>query len=197
MPMEKPFSQACENNKGPILEVLKKHFRPCSHILEIGSGTGQHGVHFAPALPHLIWQCSDMPGNHAGINAWIDEAPAHNLKRPVAFTIGQHPWPKGDFDGVFSANTAHIMQPQEARLMMELVAHNLPKGGIFCQYGPFNIDGRYTSDSNRSFDESLRNQGYGGIRDIGELQDWAVSKLQLVERLAMPANNFTLVWRKV
>lgn len=195
--MALPFSQACENNKEPILAVLKAELDRCTRVLEIGSGTGQHAVYFAPALPYLVWQCSDQAHNHAGINAWIDAFPASNLRRPLVFTVGQDAWPQGQFDGVFSANTAHIMQPHETRLMMATVADNLPQGGVFCQYGPFTLDGAFTSASNRDFDAALRRQGYGGLRDIEELKNWSQGKLRLSARVSMPANNFTLVWHRV
>lgn len=193
--MDKRFSQACENNKVPILNQLKKHFGEASHVLEIGSGTGQHAVFFAPGLPHLIWYTSDMPVNHGSINAWLADDAADNLRPPISFTIGVDSWPAVEVNAVFSANTAHIMQPQETRLMMELVGQALPDCGVFCQYGPFNIDGKYTSQGNADFDRHLASEGCGGIRDIQELQDWAVD-LTLEERIAMPANNFLLVWRK-
>lgn len=198
--MSKPFSQACENNKQPILDVLKTAFAGTQSVLEIGSGTGQHGVFFAPNLPHLIWQTSDMPENHPGINAWIDEYCCPNLKRPLSFTIGENSWPgsgPSGFDGVFTANTTHIMQISEAREMMQLVAENLPPGGVFCQYGPFNIDGRYTSDSNRAFDQHLLARGCGGIRDIAELQGWVENRgLVFSHCHQMPANNQLLEWHK-
>lgn len=195
--MNKPFSQACENNKQPILDVLKTAFADAKSVLEIGSGTGQHGVLLAPNLPHLIWQTSDMPENHPGINAWIDAYPCSNLKRPLPFTIGEDSWPDPDFDGVFTANTTHIMQIYEARSMMQLVADNLPSGGAFCQYGPFNIDGKYTSGTNQAFDQSLRSRGCGGIRDISELQGWVESRgMVLNRRHQLPANNQLLVWQK-
>ncbi|WP_102798293.1 DUF938 domain-containing protein [Bowmanella denitrificans] len=196
--MSKPFSQACENNKQPILQFLRVRFSNVRHVLEIGSGTGQHAVYFAPSLSPIVWQCSDMPHNHAGINAWIDEFPCDNLRRPLNFTVGEDDWPDTQADAVFTANTTHIMQPQQARLMMEMVAEHLPCGGVFCQYGPFNIDGQYTSDSNEQFDLHLKAQGYGGIRDINELQDWlAGTSLSLGQRVQMPANNQLLVWQKM
>ncbi|WP_088332193.1 DUF938 domain-containing protein [Lacimicrobium sp. SS2-24] len=195
--MDKPFSQACENNKQPILNILQEAFANVVSVLEIGSGTGQHGVFFAAHLPHLVWQTSDMADNHDGINAWIDACPSDNLKRPIPFTLGQDTWPEGSFDGVFTANTTHIMQGDEATLMMQSVAENLPPDGVFCQYGPFNIDGQYTSDSNRAFDQSLRARGYGGIRDVSELQRWVQgSGLALCHRHLLPANNQLLVWQK-
>ena len=193
--MSKQFSQACENNKQPILEQLQIALQSFQRLLEIGSGTGQHAAFFAQHLPHLIWQTSDMPINHAGIVAWLADSPADNQRPPVAFTIGLDTWPVGDFDAVFTANTTHIMQPEEAKLMMTMVQEHLPKGGRFCQYGPFNIDGQYTSASNARFDQHLANEGCGGIRDIAELKRWAPDLL-LTQQIAMPANNFLLIWDK-
>ena len=193
--LDKPFSQACENNKQPILDALSRILVNRKCLLEIGSGTGQHAAYFAPRLPFLNWHTSDMPNNHLGIEAWLEDIQASNLHRPIAFTIGINNWPEIPFDAVYTANTTHIMQPSEAQLMMQLVADNLPVGGLFCQYGPFNFQGNYTSESNAAFDRHLSEQGCGGIRDIDELTQWA-KPLTLIEKFSMPANNFLLIWKK-
>lgn len=193
--INKPFSQACENNKEPILDVLDRVLVSSKKLLEIGSGTGQHAAYFAPRLTHLQWHTSDMPANHSGIKAWIEDVSVKNLHQPMAFTIGINDWLLGHFDAVYTANTTHIMQPSEAQLMMKLVADNLPVGGIFCQYGPYNFQGQYTSESNAAFDQHLNQQGCGGIRDIDELILWA-KPLTLIEKVRMPANNFMLIWQK-
>jgi len=110
-----PFSQACENNRAPILAVLQAAFADRRHVLEIGSGTGQHSVYFAPRLPHLVWQTSDLPENHAGIAAWHAAHPAPNLRPPLCFDLQAGAWPPGEigeasaYDAVFSSNTAHIV----------------------------------------------------------------------------------------
>lgn len=193
--MTAEFSPSCERNKDPILSVLTEQFSNTSKVLEIGSGTGQHAVYFAPQLLHLFWQCSDLIANHPSILAWQQEQPSNNLGAPVEFCIGEHEWPIQDADAVFTANTTHIMQPDEAKLMMQLIAKNLPKNGVFCQYGPFNINGQFTSESNQSFDHNLKMQGYGGIRDIDELVSWGEG-LTLVDKISMPANNMILIWKK-
>ncbi|MEP2651970.1 MAG: DUF938 domain-containing protein [Paraglaciecola sp.] len=193
--IDKPFSQSCENNKQVILNVLELVLKDSSNLLEIGSGTGQHAVYLGEQLSHLTWQTSDMKQNHKGILAWLAESSANNIYAPVEFTLGKSDWPQGEFDAVFTANTTHIMQPSEAKLMMQMVAQNLSHGGIFCQYGPFNINGQYTSESNQSFDEHLEAEGCGGIRSIEELVVWA-NGMTLEEKVEMPANNFILVWRK-
>lgn len=195
--MEKRFCQSTENNKVPILTYLSTIFEPVQRVLEIGSGTGQHAIYFAPALPHLTWQTSDVEENHETINQWVDDFPSDNIVRPIRYRVGVDEWPLQHIDGVFTANTTHIMQPNESKLMMRSVARELEVGGVFCQYGPFNIDGCYTSEGNEKFDQHLKDEGCGGIRDIEELQSWvADTTLNLEERIAMPANNFLLVWRK-
>ncbi|TEW48293.1 DUF938 domain-containing protein [Psychromonas algicola] len=193
--MTKQFSGSCERNQQPILEQLFRLFKDRQRVLEIGSGTGQHAVFFAKHLAHINWHTSDAKTNHASINAWIEESPSQNLHSPIEFLFGEQSWPAIEMDAVFTANTTHIMQKHHAKLMMETIAANLQKGGLFCQYGPFNIDGKYTSEGNREFDLHLANEGCGGIRDINELTQWATG-LRLVEKISMPANNFLLVWQR-
>tara|TARA_R110001592_G_scaffold102759_3_gene289863 strand:+ start:3508 stop:4116 length:609 start_codon:yes stop_codon:yes gene_type:complete len=190
----KQFSGSCERNQQPLLEQLSHLFKDRQRVLEIGSGSGQHAVFFAKHLSHVDWHASDAKTNHASINAWIEEFPSHNLQSPIEFLFGQQPWPEIAMDAIFTANTTHIMQKHHAKQMMELIGTNLQKGGIFCQYGPFNVDGEYTSEGNRAFDLHLENEGCGGIRDINELTEWATG-LSLIEKITMPANNFLLVWK--
>ena len=175
--------------------MIARYFSNASQVLEIGSGTGQHAVFFAKHLPHLIWQTSDVAENHDSINAWIAESTLFNIQSPVEFMLGRDQWPSINVDAVFTANTTHIMQPQEAKTMMALVAKQLPKGGVFCQYGPMKVNGEFTSESNQAFDQEIRSEGRGGIRDIEELKEWAVG-MTLREVHSMPANNFLLVWYK-
>jgi cyclopropane fatty-acyl-phospholipid synthase-like methyltransferase len=194
---EKPFSQACENNKLPILAVLQRHFQQVTSVLEIGSGTGQHAVYFSQSLPHLIWQPSDRAGNLAGINRWIAECNHHNLRTALELDVTQLYWPTG-FDAVFSANTAHIMSWEIAQEMIVQVGQRLPGNGVFALYGPFNYHGSYTSDSNRQFDEHLKAvHPQQGIRDFEQIDAIAASAgLKLLEDCAMPANNRLLIWKK-
>ncbi|HEY7772428.1 MAG TPA: DUF938 domain-containing protein [Marinagarivorans sp.] len=194
----KPFSQACENNKGPILSHLKRLFSHSHSVLEIGSGTGQHAVHFATMMPQLTWQTSDRPVNHDGINAWIDHAPSDNIKRPVALDVECDAWPQPYFDAVYSANTAHIMPWSAVEAMFYGIGKVLCEGGIFALYGPFNYDGHYTSTSNAQFDEFLRaSNPQQGIRDFEAVCKCASGAgLHFKEDNAMPANNRLLVWCK-
>lgn len=194
---EKRFSPSCENNRLPILSQLQTFLKDTRHLLEIGSGTGQHAAYFAPELPQLIWQTSDVVENHSSIQAWIEDSGASNICAPYRLKIGADTWPEGKFDAIYSANTAHIMQKSEVELMMQLVAEGLEPGGVFCQYGPFTESGEFSSDSNESFHHRLVTEGYGGYRDIGELQNWGEPRgLFLEKQINMPANNLLLVWRK-
>jgi cyclopropane fatty-acyl-phospholipid synthase-like methyltransferase len=195
---EKPFSQACENNKGPILSVLRRHLSAARHVLEIGSGTGQHAVHFAAAMPHLEWQTSDLPAHHAGIRQWIEESRLSNVRPPIALDVTRRPWPIRGTDAVFSANTAHIMSWPSVEGFVPGVAEILGVGGLFLLYGPFNVGGTYTSESNARFDAMLRERDpASGIRHFEDVDALAeAAGMRLVEDNAMPANNRMYVWKK-
>src|SRR3954468_10345003 len=104
----KPNAPACERNRGPILEVLRECFSDRKQVLEVGSGTGQHAVFFAEAMPWLTWQAADVAENLPGIRLWLDEAQLPNLPPPIELAAAG-PWPRGSYDAVFSANTLHIM----------------------------------------------------------------------------------------
>jgi len=199
MHKDKPFSQACENNKAPILEKLSDIFKQPGTILEIGTGTGQHAVHFASHLPHLVWQPTDHPRNVQLSRAWIDDSGLANINPSIALNVLDGDWSNlPAINGVFSANTAHIMAWEEVRAMFRGTARALPVGAIFDLYGPFSYGGRHTSESNVHFDRSLRGQApHMGIRDIEDLKALGEETgLGLEEDFAMPANNRLLVWRK-
>lgn len=193
-----PSSPACERNREPILGVLRSVLADARSVLEIGSGTGQHAVHFACHLPHLHWQTSDLPDNHAGIEAWRRHAALDNLAAPVVLDMQAPDWPAGSFDAVFSANTAHIMSWPQVQTMFAGVAGLLPAGGLFCLYGPFRYGGAFTSEGNAVFDAALRaDSAQRGIRDIEAID--ALAALHELPRVAdhdLPANNRLLVFRR-
>lgn len=194
---KKSFSEACEENKRPILAVLERLFASVQSVLEIGSGTGQHAVCFGAAMPHLIWHTSDLPENHASIRAWIDEANLHNVRTPFVLDVADD-WPDKRFDAVFSANTTHIMAWPQVEQMFQGIGRILERDGCFALYGPFNFGGNYTSESNARFDQSLKARDpKSGIRNFEDLDALAKSSgLTFVEDISMPVNNRTLVWRK-
>ncbi|MGI9260619.1 MAG: DUF938 domain-containing protein [Woeseiaceae bacterium] len=196
--LEKPSAPATDRNRDAILEVLREELSEASSVLEIGSGTGQHAVYFGDRMPWLDWQTSDRAENHAGINAWIAESSFRNVRRPLDLDVRATTRLVDDYDAVFSANTAHIMSFAAVVCMFKIVARALRNGGVFCLYGPFNLDGKFTSPSNEAFDQSLRSQDPEmGIRDLESLQELgAENRLNLLRRYAMPANNLLLVWTK-
>jgi SAM-dependent methyltransferase len=197
-PNNKPFSQPCENNKDPILAVLREVFVQPGTILEIGSGTGQHAVHFGRHLPHLTWQPTDVAGNLAGIEAWLAEAELANVATPLALDLDAAEWPVADADGAFSANTAHIVSWEQVERLFSGLASRLAPGARFCLYGPFAYAGQHTSDSNAEFDATLRRRDpHSGIRDVADLRRLARDTgFVLAADHAMPANNRTLVWER-
>ena len=199
MSTAKPHSPATERNRGPILAVLQRHFADRRRVLEIGSGSGEHAVHFAAAMPWLQWQCSDLADGLPGIRAWLDEAGLSNTPAPVALDVAAS-WPAvGRFDAVFSANTLHIMAWDQVERMFEGLDVVLEDGAVVVVYGPFNYRGAYTSDSNAAFDQWLKQADpRRGIRDVEAVLGLAEGiGLELVEDVGMPANNRCLVWRRV
>lgn len=194
--MEKPNAPSCERNREPILEVLKEHFADRRDVLEIGSGTGQHAIFFAAALPHLSWQTSDRPENLPGIAAWLDEAALPNTPAPLEFDVVDA-GPGRRFDAIFSANTLHIMPWTAVESFFAGLPVLLAEGAKLVIYGPFNYGGRFTSDSNAAFDRWLKDQAaHQGIRDFEAVNALAErAGLRLVEDRAMPSNNRCLVWQ--
>lgn len=199
MTTEMPYSQACENNKKPILAALTQLLNTPGLVLEIGTGTGQHAVYFAQALPHLVWQPSDRPEVVETSQPRIKAANLSNLKSPIPLEVTKRPWPVAQADAVYSANTAHIMSWTEVTAMFAGVSSLLAEDRLFCLYGPFHYQGRATSASNAAFDQQLRLRDPAmGIRDMDDLEPLAKSHgLKLQGDIAMPANNRMLVWRKI
>jgi hypothetical protein len=194
----RPFSQACENNKGPILDVLEEWLSGVDVVLEIGSGTGQHARYFAERLSHLVWQPSDLPENHPGIEAWREGHAADNLPPPLAVDVTASDWGVEIPSAVFSANSLHIMPWSAVCDFFAYLGRQAPAGGLLLVYGPFNYQGRYTSESNARFDAWLAaNHPGGGIRDFEAVDELARDAgYTLAADNAMPANNRLLVWRK-
>lgn len=198
-----PFSQACENNKQPILEILQTELQGFSHVLEIGSGTGQHSVYFVPNLPEIQWQTSDVISNHRHIIAWHNAYPAPNLHLPLAFDLAQDSVPVSShldrpYDVIFTANTLHIISWVLVERLFTLASDALPTDGKLIVYGPFNENGKYTSEGNQRFDAMLRAGNLdSGIRDKEDVVSLAnTHHLQLSKTYAMPTNNQLLVFQK-
>jgi cyclopropane fatty-acyl-phospholipid synthase-like methyltransferase len=195
--MNKPFSQACENNKSSILALLTQAFSKCKNVLEVGSGTGQHAVYFAPNMTWLSWQTSDMLLNHQGISQWLQEYPAGNLLSPIELDLN-HPWPIEKVDAIYTANTLHIVSWSLVQAFFQGVSQHLNLQGKLCIYGPFNYQGQYSSESNASFDIWLKERdNESAIRDFEAIVALAEQAgLTLENDHAMPANNRLLEFSK-
>ena len=191
----KPYSESCDQNKYPILEVLQQEFAHANSVLEIGSGTGQHAVFFGEHFPDIIWQTSDRLEYHSGIQLWLDDCNLANVLPPIELDVALDHWPQQTYDAVFSANTAHIMSAPEVEHLFNGIGRILKTGGRFCLYGPFNYHGQYTSDSNARFDQWLKQRDpHSGIKDIDDVIRWAQqSGLSLATDYEMPVNNRILV----
>lgn len=191
----RPFSLACENNKDPILRVIRPVFSRPLTVWEIGSGTGQHACYFAGQLPHVNWQPTDRQENIAGIELWRQAAGLANLRPPLILDVTDAAWPCTRIEALFTANTLHIMSWRQVQVFFDRLGQYLAPDAPVCIYGPFNYQGRYTSDSNARFDQWLKSRDpLSGIRDFEAVKALAASiGLQLVDDVAMPANNRLLV----
>lgn len=195
--MELPYSQACENNKNPILKVLKTAFSNSTRVLEVGSGTGQHAVYFASQLFNLHWQTSDQKEYLPGVTARIKQEGVSNQPLPVEFNVFETA-PEGTFDALFTANTCHIMPKEGVERLFWHLGDSLSSVRNLCVYGPFNDNGHFTSDSNQAFHQSLQaRDSKMGIRDIQwitELVNQQGFKLKNIH--TMPANNQLLEFER-
>ena len=193
-----PFSEACERNRQPILERLRTHFADCAQVLEIGSGTGQHAVHFAAAMPHLSWHPTERLAYLPDLAVRTRTEGGTNLLPPTVLDVNQSVWPMRSVDAVFTANTLHIMAWREVLAMFRGIGTTLAPGGVLCIYGPFRYRGDYTSPSNRAFDRMLRERDPdSGLRDVEAVN--AAAQAVGLHRLAdhdLPAFNRLLVFRK-
>jgi len=195
----KPYSESCDQNREPILAILREVFADRHQVLEVGSGTGQHAVYFGAGLPHLRWQTADVRNYHSGIKAWLDDAALPNIEPPLELDVNDARWHSGRYDAVFSANTLHIMSWLEVEKFFAGVGQVLQAGGMLVVYGPFNYNGQFTSESNARFDQWLKARDpASGVRDFEAVNALARrQELALVEDYAMPANNRTLIWKKL
>lgn len=192
---EKPDAPSCARNRDPILAVLREHFADRHRVLEIGSGTGQHAIFFAAALPHLNWQTSERAENLAGVRSWLDEAALPNTPAPLQFDVNDA-WPSTRFDAVFGANILHIMGWTEVERLFAGLPRIMAANFKLVVYGPFNRSGRFTSESNAIFDAWLKErEAHQGLRDVEAVSALAERNgLKLIEDRSMPSNNRCLIW---
>ena len=202
------YAPATERNRQPILEVLQQVLPQTGTVLEIASGTGEHATFFAPRLSHLNWLPSEPDrDSRASVAAWVKALPAKNLMDPLALDVSQHPWPvEADslalaqpITAIVNINMLHISAWEMCQHLMAGAQRVLPSGGVLYLYGPFKQNGQQTAPSNAAFDAVLRDRNsQWGIRDLEAVIEAAQKHdLALVEVVPMPANNFSVVFRRM
>jgi len=197
--MAKGFAPAAERNRRPILDVLRRVLPASGDVLEIASGTGQHVVFFSEHLPTLQWQPSDAaPDALRSIQRWVADEARENLHAPIELDVRWPTWPITKAEAVLCINMIHISPWEATEALFEGAQKILGGGAPLVTYGPYRMHGDHTAPSNASFDESLRARDpRWGVRDIDELGALGErTGFSLDERVAMPANNMTLVWRR-
>ncbi|PCJ22432.1 MAG: methylase [SAR86 cluster bacterium] len=197
-----PFSQACENNKQVILDILKKYLKDGDSVLEIAGGTGQHAEHFieyfSAHCPDLHWQSSDIPSNVDSLNLRIESLQRPSLPLAISLDVNQTNWNCDKCNVIYSANSLHIMSAASVENFFSGAGKQLPDDGLLFVYGPFKYEGEFTTESNAHFDLWLKDRDtLSGVRDF----EWVVelakdAGLDLLEDNSMPANNQILIWRK-
>lgn len=194
------FSPSTARNRDPILAVLRRVLPPRGLVLEIASGTGEHAVHFAGSLPARTWQPSDVdPDARVSIAAWRDQAALPNLRPVLALDVTAEPWPVAHVDAIVCINMIHIAPWAATEALLSGAGRHLSAGGVLFLYGPFRRDGRHTAPSNAAFDDDLRRRDPAwGVRDLEEVAALARRNgLDLKEIVAMPANNLSVVFKRM
>jgi SAM-dependent methyltransferase len=193
------FSEAAQRNRGPILAVLQRILPGTGVVLEIASGSGQHIAHFAAALPALQWQPSDPdPRSRVSISAWIRGESLANVHETVALDVCRMPWPALHADAIICINMIHIAPWAATEALFAGAQQLLAPGAVLFLYGPYRRFDRHTAPSNAAFDAQLRatNPAWG-VRDLEKVVELAErTNFELAELVAMPANNFSVVFRK-
>ncbi len=193
------FAPAAARNGAVILDVLRDVLPRSGQVLEVASGSGEHVVRFATALPDLRWQPTDPdPRALRSIIAHARAAGLPNLLAPVELDVRTRAWPVTQADAIVCINMIHIAPWAATEGLMAGASRLLSEGGLLYLYGPFRIDGAHTAPSNAQFDEDLRARDHDwGVRDIGAVLTVAAEQsLHLVEQIAMPANNLSVVLKK-
>ncbi len=193
------LSASAERNKGPITAVLRTVLPARGLVLEIASGTGQHVVHFARALPELTWQPSELDAElRLSIAALAAQEGLANVRPPLDLDVQRLPWPVAHADAIVCINMIHIAPWSAAEALVAGAGQVLPAGGVLYLYGPYREGGRHTAPSNEAFDASLRAQDPAwGVREREAVEALAEKHgLALEKRVAMPANNLSLVFRR-
>jgi cyclopropane fatty-acyl-phospholipid synthase-like methyltransferase len=196
--MEYAVSEAAERNKEPILQIIAPLLSQTRRVLEIGSGTGTHALHFSAHLPHLTWQPTDFGDYLPALRERLKREGGANLLPAIELDVRNHPWAVEGVDAIYSANTLHIMSWSSVQDFFKGVGNALSRQGLLFVYGAFRYGARYTSDSNAKFDQFLQNRDLdSGLRDANEVDRLAREQgLVLLTDQPMPANNQLRIWQR-
>jgi len=192
-------SPSAERNKGPITELLLRLLPGQGDVLEISSGTGQHVLHFAQAMPHIFWQPTERDDDRLkSIASWLAPAGLPNVKAPIHLDVHDEIWPVGEVAAVVCLNMIHIAPPSATEALLRGTGRVIGSGGILFLYGPYRRQGRHISASNEAFDELLKaNNPEWGVRNLEDVALLAAAEsLELQEIHDMPANNLAIVFSK-
>ena len=191
------FSQAADNNKAPILTVLSKYLQAGDVVLEVASGSGQHALHMAKALPYVTWYPSEHPAALDTLKHNLEACGSDNIATPLSIDIAKDTWQKPPVNVVYAANVAHIVTPLLGERLVALARNALSGGGLLALYGPFKYAGAFTSESNARFEQWLKARDpRSGIRDFEWMLELASDHdMTLIEDHTMPANNQLLVFQ--
>jgi SAM-dependent methyltransferase len=192
------FATAVQRNREPILKVLEQVLPAAGTVLEIASGTGEHGAYFAPRFSNLTWQPSDANTDmHKSILAWAKtEAPL--MKPPLALDAAADTWPIEQAAAIVCINMIHISPWRSCLGLMAGAGRILEAGGILYLYGPYKINGEHYAESNAAFDQSLRSRDpEWGVRNLDDVIEVAQKEgLQFQQYIEMPANNLSVIFAK-
>lgn len=192
------INPAADRNKEPIAKKLKQLLKHDSKVFEIGSGTGQHAAYFTQYL-NVSWQPSEMQSALQSLTSYLETQTNANLNPPILFDATHHQIPYDIYNVVYTSNTFHIMSWSTVTRTLHQASQALAPGGLLIVYGPFKQQGRYNSENDEMFDQQLRkNHPEQGIRDIESVEQQAQDHhLHLTQKIAMPANNFLLVFTRL
>ena len=192
------YSQAAENNKAPIADVMGKHLPPDASVLEIGSGAGQHALHMSHTFPGITWLPSERKAVVPILMANLALYESNNIQPPLVLDLADFTWSGDPVDAVYAANVMHIVSDSLGKRLVQLAADALRSSGLLMLYGPYKYNGQFTTESNAAFDQWLKDRDpASGVRDFEAVLATAqCSGLTLAQDYAMPANNQMLIFER-